>query len=35
MDEPAANLDEMRTLLRELPGPDLAAGTAAAPARRN
>ncbi len=30
MDEVAANLDEMRTLLRELPGPDLAAGTAAA-----
>jgi nicotinate-nucleotide--dimethylbenzimidazole phosphoribosyltransferase len=30
MDEPAANLDEIRALLRELPGPDLAAGTAAA-----
>jgi nicotinate-nucleotide--dimethylbenzimidazole phosphoribosyltransferase len=29
MDEPAANLDEMRALLRQLPGPDLAAGTAA------
>jgi nicotinate-nucleotide--dimethylbenzimidazole phosphoribosyltransferase len=30
MDEPTANLDEMRTLLRELPGPDVTAGTAAA-----
>ncbi len=30
MDEPAANLDEIRALLRALPGPDLAAGTAAA-----
>src|SRR5215831_17733389 len=30
MDEPIANLDEIRALLRELPGPDLAAGTAAA-----
>jgi nicotinate-nucleotide--dimethylbenzimidazole phosphoribosyltransferase len=30
MDEPAANLDEIRALLRELPAPDLAAGTAAA-----
>lgn len=30
MDKPAANLDEIRALLRELPGPDLAAGSAAA-----
>jgi nicotinate-nucleotide--dimethylbenzimidazole phosphoribosyltransferase len=30
MDEPLANLDEMRALLRELPEPDLAAGAAAA-----
>jgi nicotinate-nucleotide--dimethylbenzimidazole phosphoribosyltransferase len=29
MDEPLANLDEMRALLRQLPGPDLAAGSAA------
>ncbi len=29
MDEPVANLDEIRALLRALPGPDLAAGTAA------
>lgn len=28
--DPAATLDEMRALLRELPGPDLEAGTAAA-----
>ncbi len=28
--DPVATLDEMRTLLRELPGPDLEAGTAAA-----
>src|SRR5690242_13831940 len=28
--EPAATLNEMRALLRELPGPDLEAGTAAA-----
>jgi nicotinate-nucleotide--dimethylbenzimidazole phosphoribosyltransferase len=30
MDEPVANLDEIRALLRELPGPDGAAGAAAA-----
>jgi nicotinate-nucleotide--dimethylbenzimidazole phosphoribosyltransferase len=30
MNEPAASLDEMRTLLGQLPGPDLEAGTAAA-----
>src|SRR5512138_3247159 len=30
MVEPAANLDEIRTLLAHLPGPDLEAGTAAA-----
>jgi nicotinate-nucleotide--dimethylbenzimidazole phosphoribosyltransferase len=30
MNEPAADLDEMRTLLAQLPGPDLAAGSAAA-----
>jgi nicotinate-nucleotide--dimethylbenzimidazole phosphoribosyltransferase len=29
MDEPTANLDEIRALLRELPGPDLDAGSAA------
>ncbi len=29
MDEPAANLDEMRALLKHLPGPDLEAGSAA------
>src|SRR5260370_4347478 len=30
MADPAANLDEIRALLSQLPGPDLAAGTAAA-----
>jgi nicotinate-nucleotide--dimethylbenzimidazole phosphoribosyltransferase len=30
MPEPAANLDEIRSLLAQLPGPDLEAGTAAA-----
>src|SRR6516165_6608922 len=30
MADPVANLDEIRELLRHLPGPDLAAGTAAA-----
>src|SRR2546427_6621011 len=30
MAEPAASLDEIRTLLAHLPGPDLEAGTAAA-----
>src|SRR5271168_2179119 len=30
MADPVANLDEIRTLLSQLPGPDLAAGTAAA-----
>jgi nicotinate-nucleotide--dimethylbenzimidazole phosphoribosyltransferase len=30
MSEPVANLDEMRALLAQLPGPDLAAGSAAA-----
>ncbi len=30
MNEPAADLDEMRALLAQLPGPDLEAGTAAA-----
>ena len=30
MDEPAADLDEIRALLTHLPGPDLEAGTAAA-----
>jgi nicotinate-nucleotide--dimethylbenzimidazole phosphoribosyltransferase len=30
MDQPSANLDEIRALLRELPGPDRAAGGAAA-----
>ena len=30
MSEPRANLDEMRALLAQLPGPDLAAGSAAA-----
>jgi nicotinate-nucleotide--dimethylbenzimidazole phosphoribosyltransferase len=29
MDQPSANLDEIRALLRELPGPDRAAGAAA------
>ncbi|MGC2201622.1 MAG: nicotinate-nucleotide--dimethylbenzimidazole phosphoribosyltransferase, partial [Stellaceae bacterium] len=35
MSEPAANLDEIRTLLRHLPGPDLEAGTAAAARQAN
>src|SRR5271170_1845054 len=30
MSDPVANLDEIRALLSQLPGPDLAAGTAAA-----
>jgi nicotinate-nucleotide--dimethylbenzimidazole phosphoribosyltransferase len=30
MTEPAANLDEIRAMLRHLPGPDLDAGSAAA-----